>query len=78
MPDLVNQYIVNIYPCALLPLIIILTTFQISMNIIIQGYRNRLIRSIFAFCLSICLLIVGNMLMIATPSVAFASVIRYL
>ena len=71
--SIIEEHLKNLLPYGILTLITCVMVFLISLNLILRGYRSRLVRAVFFFsvCLSAWMLCGG--LMIVTPSYSFAS-----
>jgi diguanylate cyclase (GGDEF)-like protein len=71
--QLLEAYLQNLLPYGILTLISCVIMFLISLNLIVKGFRTKLVRATFLFCLSLVVWMSSGGLMIITPSYGFAS-----
>lgn len=70
---LLESYLQNLLPYGILTLITCVFVFLISLNLVVKGFRTRLVRATFLFCLSLVVWMFSGGLMIITPSYVFAA-----
>jgi len=68
-----EAYLHNILPYGIITLITCVIVFLVSLNLVVKGFRTRLVRATFLFCLSLVIWMFCGGLMIITPHYAFAA-----
>ena len=64
---LLEEHLKNLLPYGILTLITCVVVFLISLNLILRGYRSRLVRAVFYFCICLSAWMLSGGLMIITP-----------
>ena len=71
--QLIESYLINLLPYGIVTLITCIIVFLISINLVVKGFRTRLVRATFFFCLSLIVWMFCGGLLIVTPSYVFAA-----
>ncbi|MBP7585671.1 MAG: diguanylate cyclase [Spirochaetes bacterium] len=71
--QLIESYLINLLPYGIVTLITCIIVFLISINLVVKGFRTRLVRATFLFCLSLIVWMFCGGLLIITPSYVFAA-----